>query len=66
MRSPQPKVRLGSMETVFTVLILAIGLYLFFSIAPLLLIFIWVVIPAVLTIALIGLVVYLVWRAVRA
>jgi hypothetical protein len=66
MTRPQPKVRLGSMETVFTVLLVGVGLYLFFSIAPILLALIWVVIPALLTIVVIGTALYLLWRAVRA
>jgi len=53
------------METVFIVLAICVGLFLVVSLAPLLLTFIWIVIPAVLTIGVIGALVYLLWRNFR-
>jgi hypothetical protein len=52
--SAQPKVRLGSMETVFTVLLITVGLYLVVALAPILLALLWVVLSIRLTLALIG------------
>lgn len=65
MTSPQPKVRLGSMETVFITLVVIVGLLAFFSLVPLVIAFIWIVIPALLTIAVVAAAVWMLWRFVR-
>jgi hypothetical protein len=61
----QPKLRLGSMETVFMILIVVVGLFACFSLVPLIVAVIWIVIPVLLTIGVIAAAVYAWWRLFR-
>ena len=53
------------METVFITLVVIVGLLAFFSLVPLVIAFIWIVIPALLTIAVVAAAVWMLWRFVR-
>ena len=66
MTGSQPTLRLGSMEAVFVVLVVIIGLIGFFMLLPLMFTLIWVVIPALLTIAVVVGAMVMLWRLVRA
>ena len=65
MADPQPRHWNNSFERVFTVILVLIGLYFFFSIAPILITLTIAIIPILLVAAAVGGAGYILWRCFR-